>query len=95
MLQQGVAARPRGLSHTPHVALEVSSGDELGHHHLVADIGVAHVQRAAAGKRLAQTGRQHQVAEAQCGKSDLAEGADVKHPSLPSSAARGVNGVPL
>jgi len=89
VLQQGVAACPRGLTHAPHMTLEMPGGDELRHHRLAADVGMTHVQRAAAGERLGQRGRQHQVTQAQGGKGDLAEGADVEHPPLAIQRGQG------
>ncbi|MNP31160.1 hypothetical protein D3C76_1242700 [compost metagenome] len=62
---------------------KMSLGHELGHHTLRTHFRMPHRQGAGLTERLDQTLRQHQVTQAQRGKGDLAEGADVQHPPLP------------
>ncbi len=72
--------------------LEVPGGHELGHHRLGTDLGMAHVHRPALGEGLDQGLRQHQVAQAQGRKGDLAEGPDVDHPALAVQRRQGGQG---
>ena len=58
-------------------------GHELRHDALGTHLGVAHRQCPRLAEGLYQPTRQHQVAQPQRGKGDLAEGADVEHPPRP------------
>ena len=67
-------------------------GHELGHHGLGADFRMAHIYRAAAGERIDQARRQHQVAQAQGRERDFAERADIKHTALAIQCRQGRQG---